>query len=357
MRTRFTLKPVLFFVLMAVAALPGQGQVVIAEQKGYNPGSYLSLVNYTDPDMGDVMYQAAGQTFLSGSSSPLGTIQFYIASANYPGNVNIEIYACSSATAWGSLLNTQTGVTISATGWVIVDVSALHIQLTGGNYYGLRFIPQDGLMAGIGINNDLYADGQSWTTNGSSSSFHSNWDFPFSIAAGSSLPITLRSFTAQKQGNEALLQWSTATEQNSSNFAVQHSTDGSSWSTIAILPAAGNSNTLRNYSYVHSNPATGNNYYRLLQTDMDGKSNYSNVLALSFAGSAGAFTVLANPVSNGVVQLQVNNTVALSLYGPDGRLLWKKQLGAGRQSIDISRYGKGIFLLEGPGATEKILVP
>jgi hypothetical protein len=65
---------------------------------------------------------------------------------------------------------------------------------------------------------------------------------------------------------------------------------------------------------------------------------------------------MANPVGNGVLQVEINNATPMSLYSPDGRLLWEKQMNTGLQSIDISRYGKGIFLLKTKETTEKILV-
>lgn len=358
MRKLFTLKLSLLFLLSIVTVLKGRAQAIIAEEKGYVNGSYYSLENYVDPMMGDVNYQSVGQTFLATSTSPLGTIQFYLARLDNTATLNIDIYACSSANAWGSLLNTKTNVTVSAAGWVTVDVSALHISLTNGNYYGIRLMPQSGFSGGIGMNNNLYAGGQSWVgfDSGGSGMFFAGTDFPFSVAASSSLPVTLNSFTAQKQNNHALLEWSTATEQSSKSFTVQHSTDGNSWNDITSLPAAGNSNTIRHYSYMHANPAAGNNYYRLQQTDIDGKTNYSDVKVVKFTGTEAGFTVLVNPVGNGVLRVQINYTRSLVLYSPDGRLIWKKQFEPGLQSINMSSYGTGVFLLEGGGTAEKVVV-
>ena len=46
------------------------------------------------------------------------------------------------------------------------------------------------------------------------------------------LPISLNSFTAQKQNNEAVLNWSTAQEVNSSYFGIERSVDDKSWAQI-----------------------------------------------------------------------------------------------------------------------------
>ena len=351
MKKLFTLKLSLLFVLLAVAVLPGRGQIIIAQEKGYINGWNDGLSNNSGN------YQNIGQTFQAGTTTSIATIEFYVAMVNSPGNVNIEFYSCSSDNSWGSLLNTKTAVPVTATGWVTADVSALNVQVVSGNYYGFKLIPQNGLIAGMGVNSNYYPNGQSYiVTSGGYDAFDIGEDYPFSITGSSTLPVTLTSFTAQKQNNNILLQWSTAFEQNSKDFTLQHSIDGNNWSKTAVLPAAGNSSAIRNYSYVHTSPATGNNYYRLLQTDIDGKSNYTEVRTVKFGASEPGFTVLANPVSNGMLRVHVNNTTVLSLYSSDGRLLWKKQLNAGVQSVDMSGCGKGIFLLKGDGAAEKVLV-
>ena len=356
MKKPFTLKPGLLVLLLAFAASAGRAQTIIAQQQNYSAGS-LGFSNYYDPEMDYTSYQGVGQTFKSLVTGTMGTIQVYVMGLGAGGNMDVEIYSCSSGTSWGSLLNTQTNVPVSASGWVTVDVTALNILLTAGNYYGFRLMPQNGLSANIGVNSNLYADGQSWSIHsGGSVSGLGGLDVGFSAAVATTLPVILNSFAAQKQNNTVLLQWSTASEQNSKDFTVQHSIDGNSWSNLSALPAAGNSNSARNYSYVHTSPATGNNYYRLLQTDIDGKSNYTEVRMVSFSANEPGFTVMANPVINGVLRLHVNNTTGVSLYSADGRLLWKKQLNAGVQTVDMSRCGKGVFLLKGDGAAQKLVV-
>ncbi|HSC37682.1 MAG TPA: hypothetical protein VLD19_07425 [Chitinophagaceae bacterium] len=349
----YTLKLSLFLLLLT-AAFTGQGQTIIAQQTNHSAGSF-GFDNYSDPMFGD-SYQGIAQTFKSLATGTMGTIQFY-ANTSIAGNTNIEIYACSSTSVWGSLLNTKTGVSVSGNGWMTADLTSLNIPVTAGNYYGIKLLPQFSVSANVAVGNDAYADGQVFFIDdvGGLSAF-GGYHIGFTVTAATTLPVSLSSFSAQKQGGNVLLQWTTATEQNSKDFSVQYSASGSNWNTISVLPAAGNSNTIRHYSYTHTNPATGNNYYRLLQTDIDGKSSYSEVRSVPFSNGASSFKVMANPVQNGVLQVEVNNSTTMSLFSPDGRLLWKKQLAAGTQSLDIGRYGKGVFLLKGKEGTEKILV-
>src|SRR5262249_35065545 len=53
-----------------------------------------------------------------------------------------------------------------------------------------------------------------------------------SIYSSTALPITLLSFTATKQGDDARLNWSTSMEENNKGFEIQRSSDNSTWTPI-----------------------------------------------------------------------------------------------------------------------------
>jgi hypothetical protein len=192
----------------------------------------------------------------------------------------------------------------------------------------------------------------------------SAWEITFAVDGFSgfvvqtamfTLPVTWVSFTVKKQGQSVLLNWSTAAEQHTKDFSVQHSTDGISWNTVAILPAAGNSNSPRDYAYLHTSPAKEDNYYRIIQTDLDGKFSYSEVRTINLSGNNTAFTIAGNRISNGVLQLQVHQQTTISLYEVNGKLLWTKQFTPGLQTMNVNGYAKGVYLLKAEGKAHKIL--
>ncbi len=170
------------------------------------------------------------------------------------------------------------------------------------------------------------------------------------------LPVSWLSFTVQQKEETVLLKWQTAMEHDSKDFHVQQSTNGNAWTTIARLPATGNSHTVLSYQYVHSGLVAGTHSYRILQTDLDGSNSYSEIRTIRFARENAAFSVVANPVSNGSVQVQVNKSTTLSLFNADGRLLWQKQFDAGRHSIAVSGYPKGVYFLKSDAVTERIVL-
>lgn len=170
------------------------------------------------------------------------------------------------------------------------------------------------------------------------------------------LPVLWLSFTVTGQDHKALLQWSTAQEQNTRDFIIEHSTNTTNWTSIGKVAAAGNSNSTSNYSYVHNSPANGNNYYRLLQTDIDNRTSYSDVKVLRVNDINDAFVLMENPVNNHTLRIQANTSALLAFYTSDGKLLWQRQVNAGPNSIDVGRYANGVYLLKMNSTLHKIII-
>ena len=170
------------------------------------------------------------------------------------------------------------------------------------------------------------------------------------------LPVTWLSFTAIKQNSNVLLQWNTGNEQNAKDFTVQFSSDGFRWNYLTAIATNDLNSNIHAYSYIHTTPVNGTNYYRILQTDLSGRSNYSEMRTVKYTGNTEAFYVLGNPVKNGMLQVQVNNASMLRFYTTDGKLLWQQQTTAGLQNIDVSHYAAGLYLLKGNNSSIKIVI-
>ncbi len=170
------------------------------------------------------------------------------------------------------------------------------------------------------------------------------------------LPLSWLDFTAQAIGRKARLQWSTAAEQNTSIFAIQSSRDGKAWTTIGTLPAAGNSSTVRRYAYTDEDPGAGLHYYRIDETDLDGKSSYSIIRIVNLAGTPNTLLILSNPVVGGTLLARLQSPCALSLFDSNGRLLWRREAASGTVSIDVSGYPKGIYFLKTGNETHQVLL-
>ncbi|WP_315815978.1 hypothetical protein [Paraflavitalea speifideaquila] len=182
------------------------------------------------------------------------------------------------------------------------------------------------------------------------------------------LPVTLAGFTARRDGEGVLLNWKTATEQDNAGFDVQRSTNGASWEAVGNVPSAaagGNSNVLLNYSFRDPVRISTNLYYRLKQTDINGRSQLSTIVVVKdFADNN--LRIFTAP---GVINLEINSSVtqqaSLKIAGAGGAIVrqaaYALKPGLNRYSVNTSNLPKGMYvvILQTTKETrqEKIWVP
>jgi hypothetical protein len=119
-------------------------------------------------------------------------------------------------------------------------------------------------------------------TNGWVKSFSVNSWSPFtlgSINLISPLPITWLDVNGSVNSNKiATINWHVA-EQNVLNFTVEKSIDGVTFVEIGTQVSKGNGQN--NYTLTDAQPITGKVLYRIMQTDVNGKKTYSNIILLA----------------------------------------------------------------------------
>jgi hypothetical protein len=129
----------------------------------------------------------------------------------------------------------------------------------------------------------------------------------FNIITNGALPVELLSFDGTCNENFITLNWKTATEYNTSHFDVLKSRDGENWSKLTTLASAGNSTQELSYTTKDENEIDGNNYYKLMQYDIDGVSDeYGPINVICNGNSKGYFSTFPNP-SSGMFQVVLNN--------------------------------------------------
>jgi hypothetical protein len=107
----------------------------------------------------------------------------------------------------------------------------------------------------------------------------SNWIL---VANNGVLPIELALFQANVFKNGVRLDWVTSTEINNDYFTLERSETGEIFEEIGRVQGAGNSGEQRNYHFTDESPISGRSYYRLKQTDYDGKFSYSEIRTVRF---------------------------------------------------------------------------
>lgn len=169
----------------------------------------------------------------------------------------------------------------------------------------------------------------------------------FGIAVSSAaLPVELTHFDGVYHHGLVQLQWSTASEAGAAYFKVERGLDGKLFNDIATLPAKGNSNVSSNYMYADSSAvALGKPlvYYRLRQTDKDGRFLLSKTVAVKIADEP-QITVWGNPVDKQVqltISLKRADKLEWQLTDAAGKLLQSglRKMNAGLSSLQIDMAG------------------
>ncbi|HMI80143.1 MAG TPA: T9SS type A sorting domain-containing protein [Ferruginibacter sp.] len=138
---------------------------------------------------------------------------------------------------------------------------------------------------------------------------------------------------------------------------MQHSTDGISFRNIIVVAAAGNSNSVKMYSYLHQDPPAGTSYYRLLQTDINGRTSFSDIVKNNVnALQQKDMILVANPVVNGVLKIQLSKNEVISLLSFDGKLVYRKSLQKGLNNINVAGLPKGNYIVQTGTQAQKIVI-
>ncbi len=173
--------------------------------------------------------------------------------------------------------------------------------------------------------------------------------------AACALGVTWAAVEAKiKNNDQVAINWITASETNTATFEVERSNeDGKNFEKIATTNAKGNSNTYANYTYLDTKPLKGLNYYRLKQTDLDGKFEYSKTVSVTIKNEGIAFQrIYPNPFAN-VLNVNIlsdyNEQAEFIVYDAQGKIVLQKtvpiQIGLNKTEIETANLAKGVYNL------------
>ena len=176
------------------------------------------------------------------------------------------------------------------------------------------------------------------------------------IQAGGTTPVTLTSFNARLLNSEnALLNWITQSEINTSHYDVERSEDGIHFTKRAAKNATGSPTISQNYDYTDLlNTNATIVYYRLKIVDNDGSFKYSNIVPLKLKDVNNEMSVYPNPfISSITIELtsQTEDIAKVKMMTIDGRTLnqFDVKIQKGKNVIPVNNLGrlpKSTYLLE-----------
>jgi len=162
------------------------------------------------------------------------------------------------------------------------------------------------------------------------------------------LPIELLSFQGETQGTTNHLTWSTATERNNDHFDLERSEDGQSFRRIGSLAGVGNTQQVTDYAFTDERPLQGLNYYRLLQVDVDGVSNYSNVVVLTnkFEEDQSCIVRTLDPEGLFALVCTLSERGIMELFSSAGQPLKRTLFNRdGTEEVDLRSLASGMYIV------------
>jgi hypothetical protein len=178
------------------------------------------------------------------------------------------------------------------------------------------------------------------------------------------LPVTFKSFRAERKSQSVSLHWETAMEESNKGFQIQRNTGGG-WSNLTFIDSKaenGNSSAILSYEFTDVNTFRGISQYRIQQVDFNGKTMYSEVRAVRGEQQSARTVIYPNPTNNGRFSIVFDNTAAKNVIVSDmnGRIL--KQWNNVINNLQVSQLKAGLYTLRiidlqsGLQTTEKIIV-
>lgn len=171
------------------------------------------------------------------------------------------------------------------------------------------------------------ADGELLSTWSSTS--NKSYAYSPGSANANPLPIDLMQFVAYTNENNVVIEWTTASEFNNDFFTLEKSYDGIHFEDFKIIEGMGSTSQASFYKEIDSETNASVLYYRLKQTDFDGKESYSDMIMVRMNESQ-ELNINTIYFSNDDLVLEVmsskNERVQCNIFNMQGQLLYSEKL-------------------------------
>lgn len=169
------------------------------------------------------------------------------------------------------------------------------------------------------------------------------------------LPLEWLSFKATPittdGANKVALTWETASEKDVTNFNVERSDDGKVFTKIGASIPANNKVSKSSYTAYDDKPLSGVSYYRIRQTDVDGKTSVTKIesVTLNSKKAVGKFTFYPNPIQKGTplsILTDVQGVYDFKVIDMTGKVMYNQKLQGNNIELKGLSLAAGTYLYE-----------
>lgn len=175
------------------------------------------------------------------------------------------------------------------------------------------------------------------------------------------LPVRWGDVIAKKtiEGNQ--VSWSTYKEVNNDYFEIQRSVNGGTiFENIGTVKGAGNTNETNEYTFIDQKNTDQSSiiYYRIKQTDFDGRFEYSSIVAVKNEKDI-SYNVSPNPFTDKLtftMNESLNSSEKIIITDMHGKTV--KEITFYTGPLDTTDFASGIYFVRFPsGEVSKIIKP
>lgn len=180
-------------------------------------------------------------------------------------------------------------------------------------------------------------------------------DVFFKGLSTSTVPLSMTAFFGEKMDKTTnQLHWTTASEQNNAFFTIERSENGTDFKNIGETKGAGTSSTPQYYAFLDMPPTPKGGYstwyYRLKQTDFDGKTSLSKIIAINNGNTnKNSLKIYPSVISDNLtVELDTEEAGTLYVMDAVGRTIFVKNKmakGISTQNISTNALPNGVYFL------------
>ncbi|MEO5684100.1 MAG: S8 family serine peptidase [Chitinophagaceae bacterium] len=172
-------------------------------------------------------------------------------------------------------------------------------------------------------------------------------DFVIANAQGgnNALPVKWLQVSARQVNKQVQVNWKVTEEINVKGYTLERSDDGIAFSNVVLVNASAVIAAEKQYEAIDAVPLKGNNYYRIRQTDKDGKYSYSKTVIVNVS-STGNFLLWPNPATETVTIQNRQPIVRLQCFNSTGQLLFEVKPATNQYTIPVRQWANGIYYVQ-----------